>query len=85
LDGEGEGGGVKLKVAIHLDGTSESTVEIKKTAGGTDGLFTVRPKHKRVKYSLMLSEVALMAVSRAAKQTAASQGIPIPVPRKGKR
>jgi hypothetical protein len=75
----------RFKVDMKVDGATQVTIEITPTAGLTDAIFTVRPKHKRHKYTLKLSEVTLMAVARAAKQDAAAQGIPIPVPRKGKR
>ncbi len=75
----------RFKVDMKLDGASAVTVEITPTAGGTDALFAVRPKHKRMKYTLMLSEVTLMAVARASKQMLASQGIAVPMARKGKR
>lgn len=75
----------RFKVDLKLDGASQVTVEITPTAGGTDAVFAVRPKHKRMQYTIMLSEVTLMAVARSAKQTLAAQGIPVPRPRKGRR
>lgn len=72
----------RFKVDTKIDGARQVTVEITPTAGGTDAVFAVRPKHQRRVYTIMLSEVVLMAVARSAKQTLASQGIPVPVPRK---
>jgi len=69
---------------MKVDGAKQCTVEIKPTAGGTDAIFTVRPKYSRTSYTLMLSDVALIAVARAAKQTLAAQGISVPKPRKGR-
>lgn len=75
----------RFKVDTKVDGARQVTVEITPTAGGTDAVFSVRPKHQRRQYTIMLSEVVLMAVARSAKQTLASQGVPVPMPRKGRR
>lgn len=72
----------RFKVDTKVDGARQVTVEITPTAGGTDAVFAVRPKHQRRQYTIMLSEVVLMAVARSAKQTLASQGVPVPMPRK---
>lgn len=72
----------RFKIETRIDGASKVTVEITPTAGGTDAVFAVRPLHQRRVYSLLMSEVVQMAVARAAKQTAAAQGTPVPVPRK---
>lgn len=75
----------RFKVDTKIDGAKQVTVEITPTAGGTDAVFSVRPKHARMTYTIMLSEVVLMAVARSAKQSLAAQGIPVPMPRKGRR
>jgi hypothetical protein len=72
----------RFKVDTKVDRARQVTVEITPTAGGTDAIFSVRPKHQRNRYTIMLSEVVLMAVARSAKQTLASQGIPVPMARK---
>lgn len=74
----------RFKVDMKVDGAKQCTVEITPTAGGTDAIFAVRPKHARRQYTVMLSEVALIAVARASKQTLAAQGIAVPQPRKGR-
>ncbi len=72
----------RFKVATKLDGASEVTVEITPAAGGTDAVVTVRPKHKRVKYSGLLSFVAQFVAARDAKLKAQAQGINVPLARK---
>jgi len=75
----------RFKVEAKLDGANEVTVEITPTAGGTDAVVTVRPKHKRVKYSGLLSWAALAIAARDAKQSAQAQGINVPLARRGRR
>jgi hypothetical protein len=72
----------RFKVMVKLDGTSEVTVEITPTAGKTDAVVAVRPKHKRIVYTGLLSDVALIVASRHAKALAAANGISVPKPRK---
>jgi hypothetical protein len=72
----------RFKVAVKLDGASEVTVEITPTAGKTDAVVAVRPKHKRIVYTGLLSDVALIVASRHAKALAAANGISVPKPRK---
>jgi predicted anti-sigma-YlaC factor YlaD len=70
-------GAVGAQVQFYASGSLVSS--------STDAIFTVRPKYSRTSYTLMLSDVALIAVARAAKQTLAAQGISVPAPRRGKR
>lgn len=72
----------RFKVALKLDGASEATVEIKPTAGGTDAVVSVRPKHKRIVYTGMLSDVAGIVAARHAKALVAQEGIAVPQARK---
>lgn len=74
----------RFKVACKLDGASEATVEITPTAGKTDAVVAVRPKHKRIVYSGLLSDVAMIVAARHAKAVVAAQGINVPKPRKGR-
>lgn len=75
----------RFKVRAKLDGKDMLTVEIKPTAGGEDAVVSVRPKHSRIEYTGMLSEVALFVAARHAKALAAQAGIAVPVARKVKR
>ncbi len=71
----------RFKVQAKLDGANEVTVEITPTAGGTDAVVTVRPKHKRVKYSGLLSWAALAVANHDAKLKAQAMGINVPTQR----
>jgi len=72
----------KFHVLTHLDGVGEVTVEVKATAGKTDAVVSVRPKHKRVVYTGLLSDVAQFVAARHAKAMVAARGLPIPKARK---
>ena len=76
---------MKFKVMVRLDTAPMVTVEIKKTAGGTDAVVSVRPKHSRRVYTGMLSDVALIVAARDAKAALAAQGVPVPMARKSRR
>jgi hypothetical protein len=75
----------RFKVACKLDGADEVTVEITPTAGRSDAIVSVRPKHKRNVYSGLLSDVASIVAARHAKAILAQQGIPVPAPRRGRK
>ncbi len=75
----------RFKVLARLDGASELMITITPTAGGTDAVMTVRPKHKRKKYSGLLSWAALALANHDAKLTAQSRGVNVPAPRKNTR
>jgi hypothetical protein len=75
----------RFKVRARLDGKDLLTVEIKPTAGGEDAVVSVRPKHSRLEYTGMLSDVALFIAARHAKALVAQSGIAVPTARKVKR
>ena len=75
----------RFKVACKLDGANEVTVEIVPTAGKTDAVISVRPKHKRTVYTGLLSDVALIVASRHAKKLVMDGGGTVPMARKLKR
>ena len=72
----------RFKVRARLDGKDLLTVEIKPTAGGEDAVISVRPKHSRIEYTGLLSEVALIVAARHAKVLVAQAGINVPKSRK---
>jgi hypothetical protein len=75
----------RFKIKAKLDGADEVTVEIKPTAGDNDAIVSVRPKHQRIVYTGLLSDVALIVAARHCKALAAQQGIAVPTARKVKR
>ncbi len=68
----------RFKIAGKLDGATELMITITPTAGGTDAVMVVRPKHKRVKYSGLLSWAALAVANHDAKLKAQAQGVSVP-------
>jgi hypothetical protein len=77
-----EGRVVHLDVKAHLDGQNEIGVTLTETTQG-DYVVAVRPKGKRLVYTGLLSDVALIVAARHAKALAAQNGIAVPRPRKG--
>jgi hypothetical protein len=75
----------RFKVDVRIDAATSATVEIKATAGKTDAVVSVRPKHSRVVYTGMLSDVAQIVAARHAKALLAQAGINVPQARKGRR
>ena len=73
-----EGRVVHLDVRAHLDGQNEIGITLTETAGGEDFVVAVRPKGKRLVYTGMLSDVALIVAARHAKALAAANGINVP-------
>ncbi len=79
-----EGRVARFHVRTHLDGKSEATVELVEHAGGEDFTVSVRPKHSRMEYTGLLSDVAQFIAARHAKALAAAQGINVPKARRGR-
>ncbi len=63
-------------IRADFDGQSVATLSVE------GNWVKVRPLHSRTIYTLPLAEVAKLVMDRAAKQTAAAAGVPIPTPRK---
>jgi hypothetical protein len=76
---------MKFHVDVRIDRATSATVEVKATAGKTDAIVSVRPKHSRVVYTGRLSDVAEIVVARHCKAMLAGAGITVPAARKGKR
>jgi hypothetical protein len=73
---------VHLDVPVeHLDGQREVSVTLTETVRG-DFVVAVRPKGKRIVYTALLSEVAMIVAARHAKMLAQAAGTPVPKPRR---
>ena len=81
-DNVSEGRVVHLDVPVsHLDGQREASVTLTETPQG-DYVVAVRPKGKRLVYTALLSDVALIVAARHAKFLAAQNGIAVPKARR---
>lgn len=73
---------VHLTVRVpNLDGQKEASVDLTETPAG-DFVIGVRPKGRRILYTGLLSDVAMIVASRHAKALAAAQGTPVPKARR---
>lgn len=75
----------RFRIATHLDGKAEVTVEIRYDEVKRDGVVSIRPLHSRVEYTGLLSDAAQFVAARHAKALAAANGITVPRPRGRRR